>query len=302
MEVYRNISKIKDLSGHNGAIYSMVFDKQSQSLYSTGGDGWIVRWNPFSDNPDGILIANTTSKIFSLHLVTQTGILAAGDMDGHIYWIDTVQSQILKRSAHHKGSVLDIWSEDDMMYTVGSDGYLVKWHAKEMVPEISSRLSAQGLRCICSQADTDLLFIGASDNNIYIVDKQTFSLIYTIKNAHGNSVFSLAILDANTLISGGRDAMCHIWNLRDYTKKSAISAHWFTVNKIVIMPEMAAFVTASRDKTWRLWSRDTYQLMKSIDVQKGGHVNSVNTILWVPEFKSLISAGDDRQIRVFQIE
>lgn len=36
-----------------------------------------------SDNPDGVLTGNTSSKIFSLAIKGGTGVLAAGDMDFH---------------------------------------------------------------------------------------------------------------------------------------------------------------------------------------------------------------------------
>ena len=81
-----------------------------------------------------------------------------------------------------------------------------------------------------------------------------------------------------------------------------LDAHWFTINKIGAIPELSAFATASRDKTWRLWSTDDFELLKSIDVQKGGHINSVNALVWIPEAGLMVSAGDDRLIRMFKVE
>ena len=134
-----------------------------------------------------------------------------------------------------------------------------------------------------------------------MIEGQSLQIIHVITQAHDNSVFCIEIIDENTIISGGRDAICHIWDTKDYSKKETISAHWFTVNKIVSMPEISAFATASRDKTWRLWHAGDCSLLKSIDVQKGGHVHSVNTMVWIPEGKLILTAGDDRMIRMFRV-
>jgi WD40 repeat protein len=302
LEVYLNIDKIKDYLGHNSAIYCLAYDSESRVLYSAGGDGWIVKWYPLNDNPDGILAANTTTKIFSIALDETGRMLVAGDMDGHLYWLDTIENKIIKRSAFHKGSIMDLaYGKNNTLYSVSTDGYLCKWNTHDMVPEISVRISSQGLRCIKYDKEMGLLYIGASDNNIYVIENQTLQIINEINGAHENSVFSLELFGKGTLISGGRDAMCHIWDTATCTRKETISAHWFTVNKIISLPEISAFATASRDKTWRFWSSEDYKLLKNIDVQKGGHFNSVNSMVWIPEQKLILTAGDDRTIRLFKV-
>ena len=219
------------------------------------------------------------------------------------YFKSQAENKIIKRSAFHKGSILDlVFANDDILYSVSNDGYLCRWNVNEMVPEISLRLSTQGLRCIKYDQARDLLYIGASDNNIYVVDIYNFKIQHVITQAHGNSVFCIEMLDNLTMISGGRDAVCHLWDVTEYSKKETVEAHWFTINKIVAIPELSAFATASRDKTWRLWSTDDFELLKSIDVQKGGHINSVNALVWIPEAGLMVSAGDDRLIRMFKVE
>ncbi|MBK8425147.1 MAG: hypothetical protein IPL27_03820 [Lewinellaceae bacterium] len=53
------------------------------------------------------------------------------------------------------------------------------------------------------------------------------------------------------------------------------------------------FATASRDKTLKIWDSATFTLLKVVDtIRDGGHINSVNRLLWLPE--CLVSASDDR--------
>ena len=103
--------------------------------------------------------------------------------------------------------------------------------------------------------------------------------------------------------SGGRDAhfMIRAWQHNEEKIIVDHAAHWYTINKIKHLPEVNMIVTASRDKTFRLWDDQTYQPIKTIDVFKDGHHHSINTLLWIAESKILLTAGDDRIINMWQL-
>jgi WD40 repeat protein len=104
------------------------------------------------------------------------------------------------------------------------------------------------------------------------------------------------------LLSGGRDAMLRVWDVeRDFALHSEQPAHWFTVNHIVFSPDGQLFATASRDKTLKIWDATDFRLLKVVDtVRHGGHINSVNRLLWLPG--CLVSCSDDRTAMLWQVE
>ncbi|MBK8518469.1 MAG: hypothetical protein IPL55_19940 [Saprospiraceae bacterium] len=296
------IKKINEFSGHNGAIYGLVCDPNNNVFYSVAGDGWIVRWPISATECDGTLIGDSSTKLFCIAFGEASQLLVAGDINGFLYWIDPVENKILSKSSYHKGSIFDLcFISATKLVSVSADGYVCLWDIQSRLPVISFRISFHGLRCIKHDKLEKKLYIGASDNHIYILDDDTFDVINIIKNAHGSSVFSIENLTSELWVSGGRDALLKFWDKKDKMLKESISAHWSTINKIIALPEISAFATASRDKSLRIWDTATFELLKNVDLQKGGHLHSVNTLLWIPESHYLISAGDDRTIKLFSI-
>ncbi|MBC7885892.1 MAG: hypothetical protein H7X99_10480 [Saprospiraceae bacterium] len=301
MEQFIQTEKIIGYTGHSSAVYCMVDKPGSMFFYSAGGDGKIVQWHKDGSTADGYLMADTDAKIFSMCYLDAQEILIAGDINGHVYWIDTLSNKIINRIIGHKGSVFGFCKTEDNLFSIGADGFLCKWDIGRRYPVESVRISHQGLRSIVHDDDQNIIYIGASDNGIYAVDTSDLKVLANEKMAHNNTVFSLSLTDQNLLLSGGRDAQLQIRKRVSMELLKSLPAHWFTINSILSIPELEIIMTASRDKTIRLWDIAGFELVKTLDVKNGGHINSVNTLLWLPEHNYLVSAGDDRTIILWHI-
>lgn len=287
-----------DFNGHLASVYALAGQSGQTSFYSVGGDGWIVKWESDGLKTDGILVGQTGAKLFSVAVDSNHNVLMTGDMFGHLYRIDLNNGTILSRIACHKGSIYDIyvWGETDMV-TVSGDGYICLWELDKNLPVLSVRLSAKGLRCVVRDSARGHLWVGSSDNNIYVLDERNLNVIQVITGAHQNSVFALEVLPSGHIISGGRDAHMKIWDSSAFQLIKDIPAHWYTINKIKHIPEMNVIITASRDKTIRIWNDSTFEPISTEDFLKGGHLHSVNTLLWIPQTRLLCSAGDDKCVK-----
>lgn len=79
------------------------------------------------------------------------------------------------------------------------------------------------------------------------------------------------------------------------------AAHMFTINHLAFSPDGSLFATASRDKTIKIWDTYSLKLLKVLDtIRHGGHINSVNRLLWLPEM--LVSASDDQRAIIWEVE
>jgi len=302
--MHLSVKKLATLTGHRASVFAVAPGPEPHSILSGAGDGWIVNWS--LDDPDmGKLLAKVDTNIFSLHYLSTTKTLIIGDMHGGIHWVKPGDPSATKDIAHHKKGVFAILEIDEFVLTLGGDGILTRWSVAEERSIESLQLSHQSLRSIAYAPRRNELAIGASDENIYLLDAQTLALKKTIAKAHEHSVFTVQYTpDERHLLSGGRDAHLKVWELQNPTIPAfSEAAHWFTINAIQIHPKGHIFATASRDKTIRIWKMEDFALLKSLDHDKyQGHVNSVNDLYWSPYRNELISASDDRQLIVWGFE
>jgi WD40 repeat protein len=292
------ITKLIQYTGHVSSVYAMANQEGSEYFITSGGDGWIVSWKKDGSEENGHLLAKVEGKIFSLQYSVRHQVLLAGDMHGHLYFIDLEKKTTLKRIVIHKGSIFDIKVWGDTAITCGADGFICRVNITSMLPEISVSISKSGLRCL--EICHNFLLAGGSDNAIRWLDLQDMKVINTLENAHKNSVFSVLTDYDGNIFSGGRDAVLTSRHPETLEIISSVPAHWYTINKIIEL-DSETILTVSRDKTIRIWDKDGLTLIKSLDFTKGGHINSVNNVLFFPENHIVATCSDDRSIILWKI-
>lgn len=293
-----NIRKLHQMTGHRGALYSLLAAETPGHFLSAGSDGWIVDWST-ADPENGKLAATVAHQVFALAQLPAAGQFVAGDMQGGLHWINLQEPEKTKGLAHHRLAIYDLLTHPDgYLFSAGGDGLLTRWDIAAQRSVESLQLSAKALRCLAYAPARNELAVGSSDGAIHLLDADTLAIRRSIAGAHLPSVFTLAYSpDARYLLSGGRDAMLRVWDVEAGLEKaiSEQAAHWFTLNHICYSPDGHYFATASRDKTVKIWNAADFKLLKVLDViRDGGHVNSVNRLLWLPE--GLFSCSDDRSI------
>ncbi len=297
-----SLQRKAQLTGHKAAIFSLAQGLDQQTLLSGAGEGWVVAWD--LENPElGKVIARVEGNIFALHYFPSAQLILAGTMNGGVHWVDLQHPDKTLNIAHHQKGVYSTLPLGDFIFTGGGDGVLTRWSVAERKSIESIQLSHQSLRCIAYCAERNEIAIGASDHHIYLLDASSLEVKNQIKEAHGNSVFSLAYSpDGKQLLSGGRDAMLRVWDLeKERLLIHNLPAHRFTINHILWHPNGDFFFTASRDKTIKIWDAQNFELLKVLEgLRDQGHFNSVNRLHWQADH--LISASDDRSLLIWEVQ
>ncbi len=288
------ITKVAHLQGHKDAVYDFVLDKTERTVYSVGAEGYVVKWN-LANPENGTLVLQGGEAFYSIW--KQDDILKLGSRTGKIYNVNLENNRLLETSQLHQGGVF--FMRDKI--SGGEDGVLLR--PKTIAQGIDGSftvndmlLAADSLRCVVENEDS--LFVGASDNIIYQLDKDTYEVRRELRG-HTNSVFALELFDENTLVSTGRDAVIKAWDLTIGKPVHSVNAHEYQAKSLSYNGSM--LLSSSMDKTIKIWNTEL-ELLKVIDLERDeSHTNCINKVEWVDE-NMFVSCSDDRSLILWKVE
>jgi WD40 repeat protein len=142
------------------------------------------------------------------------------------------------------------------------------------------------------------LFLACQDGSVRILETEYFNQIGEFF-AHENGVTCLAFHTENKqLITGGKDAILRIWNLKTMQQIKAIPAHNFVIYDIQFL-NPTEFITVSRDKSIKIWSLEKLNVLHKIEFKNGGHIHSVNKIQQL-NTTTFATCSDDKRIMIWE--
>jgi WD40 repeat protein len=287
------------LTGHEAPVYALE-SGPGQSIVSGGGDRVITRWSTDTLQPSAL--AQVQATVYSLRYLDSPGLLLAGTSTGILYVIDLAGGSPRALQLHRQG-IFDIVASKShsLLFTAGGDGILSAWNLDDFSPVKSLQLCQGKVRSIALRPDGRSLAVACGDGTIAIVSLP--GLEYRQFSAHTLSCNAVAWHpEEDYLVSGGRDAHIRQWHPGDFSLQLEIPAHNYAVYDFSFSPGNRYLASASRDKTIKLWDAATLGFLARLDKDKsGGHVNSVNQVLWGSDGR-LVSGGDDRSVLIWAIQ
>ena len=282
-------SKHFQITGHQGPIYALSQDQDY--IYSASADKFVARWHKNSGHQDQFAIRCTQAP-FSLLVLSDVYQLLIGLSDGSLHVIDTQQKTEIKYLKAHQAAVFALAENRHLQqrYTADAEGNIfvwdVHWNLLLQLP-----LACGKIRQIVVAADGSSIVLACGDGFFRILETTFFNEIQKVY-AHQEGCTAVCLLPNGDLLSAGKDAYVRRWT-SEGLKSKAFPAHLGTIYQILHL-ESGVYVTASRDKTLKIWSAANDQIVCKIDLQMAGHRHSVNALL--PIENGFISAGDDKRI------
>ena len=294
------ISKIKEIVGHVASIYSL--DGHDDLIYTGSGDHFVARWNIDSATQDAFAI-KAEKAVYCLKLISNNSVLAFGTNSGSLHVIDIQSKKELRHFVQHKSALFCIQENPlkNQVYSTDADGNLGVWKSDSWDLLLFLPLDCGKIRSIVVSADGEMIYLACQDGNIRIFETNGFNEVANFF-AHENGSNSLAIFPLNPkfLISGGKDGYLRIWDLVSFTVQLEIPAHNYAVYQILFINNGKTIVTASRDKSIKIWNAKDFSFLQKIERKHYGHSHAVND-LWKKNENQFVSVGDDKRIILWQL-
>jgi WD40 repeat protein len=291
------LQKISEFSGHSSGIYSLIV--HDEKIYSASADGFIARWNSETGLQDKFAI-NIGKPVYAL--LISGNYLWAGTNAGDIYVFDLEQRIEIKHFIQHHAGIFSIIENPQLnvVYSADSDGNVAVWDALTLDLHLFLPLSCGKIRRMTVSPEGDFLAVGGQDGYVRVFDTQYYNEVSSFY-AHQDGVSAILFHPnkKNEMYSGGKDAIIRLWHWQSGSRLKEIPAHNFVVYDLVYLNDLKIVVSASRDKTMKIWSEEL-QFMERIDQRLGGHRHSVNTLAKFSD-DQFISGSDDKRIVSWRI-
>ena len=290
---------------HKAAVYALCEGPSNHEFFSAGSDRHVIRWNLKKMKAEAV-VAKSPTTIISLAYLKEWNYLLIGQVEGGVHVIDLDQGKEIKYLKVHKGYVFDILfikEKKELVFSSG-DGSISIWSAPDFELLYQKQLTKEKIRKMDYSIDREELAVGLGDGRLAYLKLSDWSLI-----GHSDdyaSPVNAVKYDPNGtfILAGEKDAQLHQIYFDDPSKNRKIAAHYWAIYVIdfASFPDRFLFATASRDKTVKIWDGDSMKVLKRFEGFKDkAHTHSVNALYWSTFNQYLISAGDDKSIKIWEI-
>ncbi|MBW4573837.1 MAG: CHAT domain-containing protein [Aphanothece sp. CMT-3BRIN-NPC111] len=330
LEALYGVRERNRLEGHQGAVYSVSYSPDGQTLASASADKTIKLWRK-----DGTAIATLTGHqgaIYSVSFSPDGQTLASASTDQTIkLWrkdgtaIATLtghQGAIYSVSFSPDGQTLASASADKTIKLWRKDGTLIKTligHQGEVrsvsfSPDGQTLASASAdktiklwrrdgtlLKTLTSYTSPFLSITFSPDSQVIATTSEDGSIQFwnkdgkLIKRWFEEGIVHRVIFSSNgqTIVTAGGDTTVKLWNF-DGTLLQTFQGHTDGVFGVAFSPDGQTLTSASADGTIKFWNQDS---LLSHTLQ--GHNGDVETVVFSPDGQTLASASADRTIKLW---
>lgn len=291
----KNFSLDKTITGHAGAIYDSKVDS-SGFLFTTSADKFVARWNLTKGEQDNFAIKLDYSA-YSICLLNNDKHIAIGSSKGNLHIVDLANNKELKNLSQHKVGVFSLCENPKKkeFYSTDADGYFCVWSSEDFSLKLILPLNCGKIRNMITADEGELLILSCQDGTTRILECNFYNEIVTLKSHKMGA--NVALVKDDVLYTGGKDAFIRLWDWKSEKLIKEIPAHNYAVYALIDME--GQIVSASFDKTIKIWKPKSLDIVQRIDVKSKGHTHTVNSLSRLDK-STFISSGDDRKIKVWK--
>lgn len=282
------------VNGHTGSVTDVAFIPGTSTMFSTGGDGKVLKWdvNHLESSYETILENPRGQK--SMGITNDGGWLICATDDNKILLLNTTNNvEMDQELTGHAGSVTKIAVAPNSEYFISAsiDKTIRKWdlrtYESEILMEVNSRINDVDI-----SPDSEYLVYSTKEGVVGKMEVKDSSNIEIIRESNNISVSSLKYNHAgNWLVLGASNGDLKILNAETYQEIQDLEGGRFQINDIDFVDNDQLMATASQDGTVRLW--DCVDLNNQ-PIELTDHESWALSNTFSPDNTKLVSTSKDK--------
>lgn len=294
---------LKTLEGHKAPIYAICEGAEPHLLYSAGADQQVVLWNLKTLKAEKV-VSKAPTTVISLLFIKPLNYLLIGQVEGGVHVIDLTagkEIKYLKLHEHYIFDMLYLAAKNEVVCSSG-DGSISVWSADKFELLYHKKISVKKNRRMAYSSNRNEVAVSSGDGKVFLFNTLDWSTNQIIDGFQSSIDVVKYNSKKNTLLIGEKDALLHEYSFTTNKLGEGIAAHYWAIYDLAFSPSTSYFATASRDKTVKIWDSEKLEVLKRFEGPKdAGHTHSVNAIMWSAFRDLIISAGDDKSIKVWAL-
>ncbi len=288
---------LKTIQGHIREVTSVVFSPGGQILASSSFDSTIKLWDLGTGQCLKTLQGHT-KWVRSITFSNDGKMLAsAGDDQTARLW-DLMNSQCFKILQGYHHLVLSVaFSPDNCTLASGSDdGILRLWNTNTGQCFKNLRGHSYWLSSISFSSAGQILASGSSDRTVRLWDLSNGKCLHILKG-RGPWVLPVAISSDGKILASSDESIVNLWDVSTGQRLKILQGHNKCVQGIVFAKNGQTLITASEDKTIKIWDAQIGDCIKTL--QENEEVWSVDLH---PNTPIIASGTIDGRVKLWNIK
>ncbi|KAJ3433250.1 echinoderm microtubule-associated protein-like elp-1 [Anaeramoeba flamelloides] len=155
-------------------------------------------------------------------------------------------------------------TNDSQIFTGTRQGFIYKWDPNSCSIEKIFRSHKQSTNSLATDK-SNCLFSCGKDGNIACWDSTDFTKNYIIPSIQGGPIISIDYMDGHIAVGTSKN---QIWttNIENKSSEKILIPHWGDVYGVTCHPTLPQFITMSFDRSVILWSMETKQQIKKLNI------------------------------------
>jgi WD40 repeat protein len=285
------------LSANAGAVWSVAFDKSSDTVVMAVEDGSVRLWDLPTRSVKSTLMAHR-GTIWASQFAANDELLATAGDDGLIKLWNPAQTEPLKVFEQSNAvRAMTLAHDGRTLYGGGRDGQLRAWSV-DADDALAEARQPGTVYAVAISPDDETLATGGSDKVVRLWNARTLTQKLPLEGSAA-PIYGLSFnRDGRRLASVGWDKTVRIWDSGSGLAVKSWEGHAGDVWGVAYSPDGTKLATGGSEGAVKLWDAETGELLATYL----GHSNAVHTVAFNQKGTLLASGGRDGAVRIWEIK